>query len=179
MITLRHTTLGRAPLDALSARRTDFYLKTHNTHNRQISMPPGEFEPAIPASEPPQAHALSPHGHWDRLMKHLLASEVMLLCGRHVKQPACPGLGSPSALDTFLCVTPACWFVCFSLKKVDFVGRDSPVSTTTRYGLDGPGSNPGVGEIFRTCPDRPWGPPNLLYNDYLVLSWGKVAVAWS
>jgi hypothetical protein len=27
-------------------------------------------------------------------------------------------------------------------------------------------SNPGGGEIFRTCPDRPWGPPSLLYNGY-------------
>jgi hypothetical protein len=26
------------------------------------------------------------------------------------------------------------------------------------------GSNPGGGEICRTCPDRPWGPPSLLYN---------------
>ena len=24
------------------------------------------------------------------------------------------------------------------------------------------------GEIFRTCPDRPWGPPSLLYNGYQV-----------
>ena len=30
------------------------------------------------------------------------------------------------------------------------------------------GSNPGGGAIFRTCPDRPWGPPNLLYNGYRV-----------
>ena len=30
------------------------------------------------------------------------------------------------------------------------------------------GSNPGGGEIFRTCPDRPWGPPRLLYNGYRV-----------
>jgi len=22
------------------------------------------------------------------------------------------------------------------------------------------------GEIFCTCPDRPWGPPSLLYNGY-------------
>jgi hypothetical protein len=28
------------------------------------------------------------------------------------------------------------------------------------------GSNPGGGEIFRTCPDRPWGPASLLYNGY-------------
>jgi len=30
------------------------------------------------------------------------------------------------------------------------------------------GSNPGGGEIFCTCPDRPWGPPSLLYNGYWV-----------
>ena len=30
------------------------------------------------------------------------------------------------------------------------------------------GSNPGEVEIFRTNPDRPWGPPNLLYNGYRV-----------
>ena len=24
------------------------------------------------------------------------------------------------------------------------------------------------GEIFRTCPDQPWGPPSLLYNGYRV-----------
>jgi hypothetical protein len=30
------------------------------------------------------------------------------------------------------------------------------------------GSNPGEGEIFRTYPDRPWGPPSLLFNEYRV-----------
>ena len=30
------------------------------------------------------------------------------------------------------------------------------------------GSNPGGGQIFRTRPDRPWGPPSLLYNGYRV-----------
>ena len=35
------------------------------------------------------------------------------------------------------------------------------------------GSNPGGGEIFRTCPDRPWGPPSLLYNGYRVFTGGK------
>jgi hypothetical protein len=48
------------------------------------------------------------------------------------------------------------------------VGRDSSVSIATRYGLDGPGSNPGGAEIFRTRPDRPWGPPSLLYDGYRV-----------
>ena len=32
------------------------------------------------------------------------------------------------------------------------------------------GSNPGGDEIFRTYPERLWGPPSLLYNGYQVLS---------
>ena len=41
------------------------------------------------------------------------------------------------------------------------------------------GSNPGGGgEIFRTPPDRPWGPPSLLYNGYRVFPGGKAAGAW-
>ena len=58
MIILRHTTLGRTPLDEWSARRTDLYLTTHNTYTWLTSMPPAGFEPAIPASERPQTHAL-------------------------------------------------------------------------------------------------------------------------
>jgi hypothetical protein len=54
-ITLRHITFGRTPLDEWSARRRDLYL---TTHNRQTSMPSAGFEPAIPASERPQTHAL-------------------------------------------------------------------------------------------------------------------------
>jgi hypothetical protein len=56
-ITLRHTTLGRNPLDEWSAWRKEFYLTTHNTHKRQTSMFPAGFEPVIPAREGPQTHA--------------------------------------------------------------------------------------------------------------------------
>jgi hypothetical protein len=52
------TPLGRTPLDEWSARRRDLYLTTHNTYERQTSMPPAGFEPTIPASERPQTHAL-------------------------------------------------------------------------------------------------------------------------
>ena len=39
--TQRHTTVGRTPMDEWSARRIDLYLTTtHNTYNRQTSMPP-------------------------------------------------------------------------------------------------------------------------------------------
>ena len=38
--TQRRSTVGRTPLDEGAARRRDLYLTTHDTHNRQISMPP-------------------------------------------------------------------------------------------------------------------------------------------
>jgi hypothetical protein len=61
-ITLRHTTVGRTPLDEWSARRTDLYLTTHNTHNRQTSMPPVGFFFACPEFFPfdPFLYCLNP-----------------------------------------------------------------------------------------------------------------------
>ena len=56
--TQRHTTVSRTPLDERSPRRRDLYLTTHNTHNRQTSMPSVGFEPTISASERPQTHTL-------------------------------------------------------------------------------------------------------------------------
>jgi hypothetical protein len=35
------------------------------------------------------------------------------------------------------------------------------------------GSNTGGGDVYRTCPYRPWGPSSLLYNGYLVFPGGK------
>ena len=58
--------IGRTPLDEWSARCRDFYLTTHNTHNRQTSMPPVGFEPMISAGKQPQNLRLRPRGHWDR-----------------------------------------------------------------------------------------------------------------
>jgi hypothetical protein len=52
-------------------------------------------------------------------------------------------------------------------------GPGSSVGIVTGYGLDGPGIESRWGEIFRACPDRPWGLPGLLYNGYLVFSGGK------
>ena len=42
-----------------------------------------------------------------------------------------------------------------------------------RAGLSGD-RIPRGGVIFRTCPDRPWGPPSLLYNGYRVFPVGKI-----
>ena len=49
----RRTTVCRTPLNEWSVRRRDFYLTTHNTHNRQTSMPRVGFEPTIAAGERP------------------------------------------------------------------------------------------------------------------------------
>jgi hypothetical protein len=49
----------------------------------------------------------------------------------------------------------------------------SVVGIATGYGLDGPESNPGGDEIFRTCIDRRWGPHSLLYNGYRVFPGSK------
>jgi hypothetical protein len=57
-ITLRHITFGGTPVDEGSARRRELYLTTHNIHKRQTSIPVAGFEPAVPAKERPQPHAL-------------------------------------------------------------------------------------------------------------------------
>ena len=53
-------------------------------------------------------------------------------------------------------------------------GLGSVVVIATAYGLDGPGIESRWGEIFRTSPDRFWGPPSLLYNGYRVFLGVKV-----
>jgi hypothetical protein len=58
------------------------------------------------------------------------------------------------------------------------MGLDSIVGIATCYGLDGPGIDPGGGEIFCTHPDQPWGPPSLLYGGSQVIPGSKVAEAW-
>ena len=81
--TQRRSTVGRTPLDEWSARRRDLYLTTHDTHNRQISMPPLGFEPKISADERAQAaHLLRswvriPTGAWI-----IVCCECRVLSGR-------------------------------------------------------------------------------------------------
>ena len=50
--------LGRTPLNEWPARRSDLYLTTHDTHKRQASMTPAEFEPVIPGTVRSQTNAL-------------------------------------------------------------------------------------------------------------------------
>jgi hypothetical protein len=59
-ILLRHTILGRTPLEEWSARSRDFYPTTQNSQKIQASMPLAGLEPAFPASERTQTLALNP-----------------------------------------------------------------------------------------------------------------------
>jgi hypothetical protein len=59
-------------------------------------------------------------------------------------------------------------------RTLNICGSVSSFGIATDYGLAGPGSEYRWYEIFRTRPDRPWGPPSLLYNGYRVLPGGKI-----
>jgi hypothetical protein len=75
IITLRHTTLGRTPLDELTARRRDLYFTTHNTRNRQAGIHvPGWIRTSKRAATVPR---LRSHGHWDR---HVLTYTSLKSC---------------------------------------------------------------------------------------------------
>jgi len=55
----------------------------------------------------------------------------------------------------------------------DLCGPGSSLGIVTGYGVDGPGiENRWRGEISRTSPDRPWGPPSLLYSGYRLFHGG-------
>jgi hypothetical protein len=79
-------------------------------------------------------------------------------------------VSSPLSADM---VSYKCYTANFCYVYDTLSGPGSSVGIVTGYSLTVRGSNPGGGEIFRTCPDRPWGPPSLLYNGYRVFPEGK------
>jgi hypothetical protein len=63
------------------------------------------------------------------------------------------------------------WFVVTSEIFLLHTWNNGPgrsVGMATGDGLDSPGIKSRWGEIFRTRPDRPWGPTSLLYNGYRI-----------
>ena len=62
---------------------------------------------------------------------------------------------------------------CYMQLPLKYVGRVAQSVQQLATGWTVWGSNSGGGEIFCTCPDRPWGPPSLLYNGYRVFPGGK------
>jgi len=79
--TQRRDTVGRTPLDEWSARRRDLYLTTHNTHNRQTSMPRVGFQPTISAGERPQTYTLDGAATGDQPNEHSVKPHLQtVLC---------------------------------------------------------------------------------------------------
>jgi len=64
----------------------------------------------------------------------------------------------------------------FPVIRLPIMGCDRVVGIVTALTVRG--SNPGGGEIFRTRPDRPCGPPSVLCNGYQVFSDGKATGVW-
>jgi hypothetical protein len=99
--TQRRCTVGRTSLDERSARSRDLYLTTHDTHYRQISMPPVGFEPRISVGERPQAwmfvccecRVLSGRGLCDELIARL--EESYQLCCVVVRDLETSRIGAP------------------------------------------------------------------------------------
>ena len=77
-------------------------------------------------------------------------------------------------------VVGMCMVTCLSVLNMGNFQRYVPefwpfssVGIATDYGLDGPDRIP-VGTRYSARPDRPSGPPSLLYNGYRVFPGGKV-----
>ena len=77
--------------------------------------------------------------------------------------------------EKLLHILSVCLYPSLSSMQCEYCGPGSVVGIATGYGLDGQGieSRWGGCEIFRTCPDRTWGSPSLVYNGYRVFPGGK------
>jgi len=85
-ITLRRYIFGRTSLDEWSAHRRNFHLTTHNTYRRETTWSPARFEPAIPAGQRPQTHALdrAATGISDSLSSTITTNIVAIaVCSKH------------------------------------------------------------------------------------------------
>jgi hypothetical protein len=71
-ITLRHTTLGRIPLDERSARRRDLCFTPHNSYTRQTSMAPGGIRTHTTGRRAVVDPHLRPRGLWNRYFGYLV-----------------------------------------------------------------------------------------------------------
>jgi hypothetical protein len=137
--TRRRTTVGRTPLNEWSARRRDLYLTTHETHNRQISMPApsgirtlyfrrqaacGHSPAEILGSNPPpgawtfaccECHVLSGRGLGDELITHPEESYQLwcIVCDLETSRMGSPYIYDISSLRVKVCRLWCTWQLVF------------------------------------------------------------------
>ena len=73
--TQRRNTVVRTPLDEWSARRREFYLTTHKTHNRKHSCPDGIRTHKLSRRAAAELRLRS-RDHWDRLFKKVSSENI-------------------------------------------------------------------------------------------------------
>jgi hypothetical protein len=106
--TQRRTAVGRTLLDEWSARRRDLYLTTHNTHNRQTSMPPVGFVNHDRSRRTAVDLRLRPRGYWDRHCKHCCLAKLIIItyvCVCCLVYPAC---NAHAPYCIYVCVLSSC-----------------------------------------------------------------------
>jgi hypothetical protein len=89
----------------------------------------------------------------------------------HMRCASYHAQSSSSKLTYTYCVTntfPNFFFALFYVCKLNLWAAIAQSVQRLATGWTVRGSNPGGGEIFRTCPERTWGPNSLLHNGYLV-----------
>jgi hypothetical protein len=87
-IILRHTTLGRTPLDEWSARQRDLYLTTHSSHKKQTSTP-GRYSNPLPSKRAAADPRLRLPGHWDRTITSCKPLNVEFYKHTHIQRITC------------------------------------------------------------------------------------------
>ena len=121
------------------------------------------------------------------LIKHCFQNSRHLVKGGHVHSNTAKGLCKRGSFDAALLSQGNLQFGRQMLEKCETVHRRMLIDLPTTQsvgriaqwiqqlatGWTVRGSNPGGVEIFRTCPDRPWGPTSLLYKGYRVFPGGK------
>ena len=79
----RTHTLGRSPLDEGSAQRRDLYLTTHNTHNRQTSIPSSGIQTHNANKRKAADLRIRARGHRDRQKRNFRSESDVILLTRH------------------------------------------------------------------------------------------------
>ena len=120
----------------------------------------------------PSSSSNSPSHECQSLENGLLVIISKTVCASFVTGPPSTQFISRTTLHRIACPNGAPSPIIYLVKHSSEIGIAQLVQRLAT-GWTVLGSNSGGGKIFRNRPDRPWGPPSLLYDRYRVLPGGK------